>query len=262
MSSTLKYDSSGRPALPADEVHVWCAVLDLASPEVARLEETLAKDERERAARFHFENDRKNFVVARGALRNILGRYLDRDPAGVPFSYGPCGKPALFLDSKRPQLHFNLAHCSDYALYAITRNREVGIDVERIEQDRDYLEVARRFFSRNEFSALCILPISARIEAFFGGWTCKEAYAKACGKGLRCLDGFDLSLDARPPLELSDGRGRTWSLHTLIPAPGYVAAIVVQGSDCKPRLYQWRPICEPRELPLEAIAGRFGPISI
>ena len=64
--------------LGSDEVHVWRAALDLPIARVASFEQTLAADERTRAGQFHFQRDRTHFIVARGLLRTILGRYLAR----------------------------------------------------------------------------------------------------------------------------------------------------------------------------------------
>jgi len=228
--------------LPASEVHVWCAALDLEPADLNRLGETLAPDERARAACFRFPKDWQHFVAGRAVLRDILARYLHLEPAEVQFSYGPCGKPFLLRDSGLHELRFNLAHSHGLALYAIARSREVGIDLERIEPDRADQQVAERFFSRREFSGLCTLPASLQVEAFFNCWTRKEAYVKARGEGLLMrLDSFDVSLAPGQPAELLNvGDGR-WSLHALTSVPGYAAAVVVEGPDCNLRLWKWKP---------------------
>lgn len=69
----------------SDKVHIWRATLDLPVSRVASFEQTLAADQRTRAGRFHFQKDRTHFIVARGFLRAILGRYLNRDPRTLRF---------------------------------------------------------------------------------------------------------------------------------------------------------------------------------
>ena len=232
--------SWGAPALPANEVHVWRATLDLDPAGLDCLEKTLAPNERARAAGFRFSRDREQFVSGRGILRDILARYLGREPEELRFGCGPCGKPFLLRNSAGPELHFNLAHSYGLALYAIARNRKVGVDLERIHAGLADQQVAERFFSRRESSALRTLEESLRVEAFFNCWTRKEAYVKARGEGLLVrLDSFDVTLTPGRPAELLGGDGG-WSVHALTPLPGYAAAVVVEGSNCDPRLWTWR----------------------
>src|SRR5262245_12891009 len=80
------YDLTLTPAT----VHVWPVDLDRPAAD-----ETLAPDERERAARFRFERDRLRFVAGRAALRCILALYLGLAPHEVAFEQGTHGKPAL-----------------------------------------------------------------------------------------------------------------------------------------------------------------------
>src|SRR6266568_2235902 len=73
MSLTPSLPSSFQ--LASDEVHSWCASLDVPPETSARLCATLTPDERTRSARFQFERDQQRFIVARGVLRDLLGRY-------------------------------------------------------------------------------------------------------------------------------------------------------------------------------------------
>jgi len=226
--------------LQGREIHVWRAALDLDPAGVDGLEKTLASDERARAARFRFPKDRKRFVARRGILREILASYLGQEPRKLQFRCRPGGKP--FLSCRTHELHFNLAHSQGLALYAIACQREVGVDLERIEHHLADLEVAERFFSPRECWALRNLPASLRVEAFFNCWTRKEAYLKARGEGLLApLDSFDVSVTPSQPAALLNGGDTTWSLCALTPAPGYAAALVWEGSDCNLKQWEWRP---------------------
>ena len=115
----------------------------------------LHADERARAERFHFQSDREHFIVARGALRAILGFYLKRAPECLSFRYSSHGKPALALESGEDPIHFNMSHSHGVALYAVTCGREVGIDLEFIRSDLEVEQIAERFFSRQE---ICDTP--------------------------------------------------------------------------------------------------------
>lgn len=228
-----------------DEAHVWRVALRQDATVVSALRETLTPDERARADKFHFERDREHYVVARGALRDILGHYLAAPPASIRFSYSRHGKPALAGGAVPAHLRFNLSHSGELALVAVTRGREVGLDIELIRADLAGLDIAERFFSPREVRALLALPTELRTTAFFNCWTRKEAYIKALGEGLsHPLRSFAVSLAPSETAKLlsTDGdpqEAARWSLVDLSPGEGYAAALAVEG--CAPliRCWQW-----------------------
>ena len=221
--------------LGSDEAHVWRAALDQTTSQIESFRHTLAADEQARVERFYFRRNREHFIVARGVLRALLGFYLNNAPECLSFRYSSHGKPALAWESGGDMIRFNLSHSHGVALYAVTRGREVGIDLEYIRSDLEVEQIAERFFSRREIVTLRALPIDLRTYAFFLCWTRKEAYIKARGEGLSLpLDQFDVSLiPGEPAALLSTHRGShealRWSLQELTPAPGYVAALGVEG---------------------------------
>ncbi len=231
--------------LAEDEVHVWRAHLDLAPAQVRELLRTLTPDERARARRFRFRRDRDRFIVARGVLRAILGRYLGVDPGRLRFRYSPYGKPALADEFEDEGIRFNLAHSQGIALYAVSRGRDVGVDVEYVRADLADERIAERFFSPREVAMLRAVPAEQRREAFFHCWTRKEAYVKARGEGLSLpLDQFDVSLAPGEPAALLSTPGdppevTRWSLRALDPGPGYIAALAVEGNGWRLRCWQW-----------------------
>jgi 4'-phosphopantetheinyl transferase len=230
------------PTLSNDEVHVWRTALDMPESHVRSLWHTLTVDERQRAERYVFQQDRTHFVVARGLLRVLLGRYLRQDPQHLRFTYGPHGKPALATDPGGATLHFNVSHSHGLALYALTHGREVGVDVERIRPEVVQEKVAEHFFSPREVTVLRALPTPLQATAFFACWTRKEAYIKAKGDGLALpLNQFDVSLAPGEPATLlhtawDPQEAARWAMQDLAPAPGYRAAVAVAGHD-------WRLTC-------------------
>jgi 4'-phosphopantetheinyl transferase len=223
-------------------VHVWYAELDQFAGQQGQLLDVLSADERGRAERFHFAKDRAHFIAARGLLRRILSRYLDLPPHQLSFSYSPYGKPALSCENDCHALLFNVSHSHGIALYAITRGREVGVDIEYVRHDMVGESIAERFFSAQEVARLRALPAEAQPLAFFKCWTRKEAFIKAIGEGLSFpLDQFEVSLDAKEPsaiVSVRDDPRETsrWSLRALPVRKGYVAALVVEG-------HEWRLEC-------------------
>ena len=228
--------------LEEDEVHVWIVRLDLVSGVTDQLQQTLDTDEASRASRFHFEKDRSHFIAARGRLRTILGKYLNLDPKTLRFGYGRQGKPFLF---DNPDLRFNLSHSAGMALIAVTLNREIGIDLERIRPEFASETIAEKFFSAQETASLRALPAEVQPEAFFNCWTRKEAYLKARSDGLSFpLDQFSVSLIPGEPAALlsfvseSDEITR-WSVIHLNPGSGYVGALLVEGHGLQLRTFQF-----------------------
>ncbi len=229
------------------EVHVWRAALDLETPPIRNLAQTLSADEQIRAAWFRFERDRRHFIAVRGVLRAILARYLDNEPSRILFYYNAHGKPFLDGRSGDDGLRFNLSHSHGMALFAVTRGRKVGIDIEAIRPAVADERIAEQFFSPSEVAALRSLPPEVQAEAFFACWTRKEAYVKARGEGLALpLDHFSVSLAPGEPAALLKTRGNSqeasrWSLQALAPGPGYAASLAVEGQSCHLTCWQWSP---------------------
>ena len=217
------------------EVHVWRGWLDLPQLDIQALEQTLSDDERVRAQRFRFVKDRTHFIAARGWLRAILGRYLLKEPQTLSFSYNAHGKPSLAEMPESESLSFNVTHARGMALYAITRNRAIGVDLEYIQRPMEWESIAERFFSPYEVSMLRAVPPDRRHIAFFNCWTRKEAYIKARGLGLSlALDQFDVSLTPGEPAAFLNIREEgqnisNWSLYELYPGNDYAAALALEG---------------------------------
>jgi 4'-phosphopantetheinyl transferase len=234
-----------RLKVTAEEVHVWAGDLDQPPYCVEKLSGYLTADERHRADRFHFERDREHFIVARGILRDILGRYVDVEPGHLRFCYGKYGKPGLSTDPGTDPIRFNVSHSKGLALFAVTYGREVGVDVEWIRPGLIEEQIPERFFSANEVRVLRSLPRELQTEAFFNCWTRKEAYIKAKGEGLSMpLDCFDVSLAPGEAAALLSTRGDAdeasrWSLSELDVAPGFAAALVVEDKGWRLKCFQW-----------------------
>jgi len=234
--------------LASDEVHSWCASLDVSPETSARLYATLTPDERTRRERFRFERDQQRFIVARGVLRDLLGRYLQIQPGKISFVYNAFGKPDLSPEFAN-RLKFNLSHSAGLALIAIATASNVGVDLEYIRAQSDYADIARHFFSADEVDYLSALPGHLYDEAFFSCWTKKEAYLKARGEGLAIpLNSFSVPLTTGPahtPVDLYVASkdivpAKRWSLYTLRPASGYAGALAIEGTGWRLRQWQWR----------------------
>jgi 4'-phosphopantetheinyl transferase len=233
------------PELSPQSVHVWRASLEFESERLDRFALTLSDDERTRAQRFVLERDKNSFIAARGILRDLLAHYSGRTPGDIEFVYGPQGKPALSHRGTANPIRFNLSHSHGLAVLAVTREREVGVDVEKIQPERAGEAIAKRYFSVEEVEELRALPTDQQAEGFFLCWTRKEAYVKALGEGLRFpLDRFRVSLSPGKPALLYAAADAHWSMEAFDPSfnseARYAAAVVAEGKDARAEYFQWK----------------------
>jgi 4'-phosphopantetheinyl transferase len=213
--------------LAPNAVHIWRAWLDTSDAERARLLQFLNEEEIARANRFVFARDREHFIVARGRLREILNRYLQQPPASFQFAAAKFGKLSL---PAHPQFRFNVSHSHGLALYAVSLDRELGIDVEKIRPEFTGEDIAARYFSAAEQTELKNVSNEERAQAFFLCWTRKEAYIKARGEGLQiALDSFDVSLTPGRAPTLRSVDEHQWRMESFPPAAGFAAAIMGEG---------------------------------
>ncbi len=193
--------------------------------------DVLAADENARADRLVRAVDQTRFRVVRGALRRILGRWLERDPAALRFVYGAQGKPVL---ADHP-LAFNVSHSHERALIAVGAVPAIGIDLQRHDPRTRYDAIARRFFAADDAAGLAALPAALRPAAFFATWARTEAVVKALGGGLaENLSRFTVGVGDPPrlvppvaaewpPLHLADlAVGDGWSAALAYAGPAQV----------------------------------------
>lgn len=232
-------------ALERHQVHAWRASLNRESSQVEQFWSLLSEDERLRAERFRFQKDRDHYIVGRGLLRTILGRYLHQEPEQLRFCYSPYDKPSLAPEFGGDTLSFNLSHAHGLAIYAVTWHRRIGVDLEYLDSKAFEDGIAERFFSQSEVEALYSLPAEAREAAFFTCWTRKEAFIKAVGEGLSIpLDQFEVSLKPGEPAALLRTSGdpheaARWSMQELHPGSNFKGALCVEGHDWQLECWQW-----------------------
>jgi 4'-phosphopantetheinyl transferase len=228
--------------LAHDEVHVWWTRLDAPDTVLASLYQSLRTDERDRASRFKVPLPGRRFVIGRAFLRLALSRYLQIKPYDLQFETSAYGKPALAGNS---DLRFNLSHSEDLAVVAITSERQIGVDVERVRDDVDARELSDRFFSEQEAEWVRSNPGSELIQRFFTCWTAKEAYVKASGEGLSLpLKNFSVIPGPHyPELSLTifdnPAESHRWTMLQLQPTADFCGALAVEGSNCRIRQGQW-----------------------
>jgi 4'-phosphopantetheinyl transferase len=201
-------------------VEIYVADLDALPPDREDWS-ILAPDEVERAQRFRFDRHRTRFVRCRVLLRQLIAKAIEIDAASIAFRYGAYGKPEL------DAIHFNVSHSGPMAAVALTHEGPIGIDVETIDRKREVVALARTAFSPDERAAIALLSHEEQIDAFFRGWTRKEAYMKLLGTGFSMPpDSFTVSLNAEPLSTIGE-----FVLRDLVIAEGYACAMAMRGGD-------------------------------
>jgi 4'-phosphopantetheinyl transferase len=233
--------------LGAAAVHVWALSLQVC-PEVLRgFGHLLDSTEQARAARIQGERARNRYVAGRCALRQILARHLNEQPASFQFDYTPKGKPFLVGYAARGGLHFNMAHSEDLAVVAVSPQPYIGIDLERVRPVDGPLEMAPVLCSAREQAEFQSIPPGGRAAAFLRIWTRKEAVLKATGQGIGdALAQIEVTFQPDQPARLVGlpedvaAVSAQWSLRELTPAAGFIAVLAQPGQPSPLCCWHWK----------------------
>jgi 4'-phosphopantetheinyl transferase len=185
----------------------------------------LSDDERERADRYLVEHARLEYLTGRLLVRTTLSRYAPVAPENWRFDVNEHGCPTV------PGLHFNLSHSGGLAVLIVSKEHEVGVDVEPLSRGGECLEVAESVFSPRELAGLFALEPALRPRRALDLWTLKEAYIKARKKGLALpLDRFSF-VGFDPPRVVVDPEiddGKEWRFELRV-VGSFQVACAVQG---------------------------------
>ncbi len=198
-------------------------------------ERPLSAAECVRGARFKFEKDRKRFIAVRSSLRKILARETGVAPEDLVIWEANHEKPRLVIPPGVQQVHFNVSHSGDYAVIAVSRDAQVGVDIEQIRAGQPFLDLARRFYSARENSWLQSIAPERQAEAFCRIWAVKEAVLKCAGLGLSVpTQNVDVVFTANAP-PIVKCRDPEWkqlerfSVQELRLVDGYASALAVDA---------------------------------
>jgi 4'-phosphopantetheinyl transferase len=212
----------GTPELHEHEAHIWSASLNVSDAQLKQMRAVLSRDEILRSERSPLIEERHRFTVSRGVLRHVLAPYVGVDARDIQFAYGHAGKP--YLIDNTGNIHFNMSHSGDLALVAVTRSREIGVDVEKLCDMPEMDDIVVRFFSDSAKAEFQSAPIAERVQVFFRCWTEREAISKCTGDGIA---------DDKPlPVE-------GISVIPLLPAIGYVGSLAINGPALKLRTWNF-----------------------
>ncbi|XKM13490.1 4'-phosphopantetheinyl transferase superfamily protein [Orbaceae bacterium ac157xtp] len=120
----------------------------------------------------------KQFIAGRFLLANLLHDHFQQ----------PQLPPIIIANNSRPCFNnpnypdFNISHSGEFIAVAVATQGKIGLDVEVNRPRKNYLNIARTFFSQNENNWLTTQkdPLSA----FWQLWTLRESAVKLYSKGV------------------------------------------------------------------------------
>ena len=198
------------------QIHLWRVSINLPDNRLDAFTATLSADEHARADTFIRNLRRRRFITGRGALRDILSRYLHITPTQVQIEITEDGKPILTMP-ETGGLHFNIAHAHDYLLIGIAR-QPIGVDFEFLQNDLDLPGIALRNFSPEQTELLLSKNPDEQQYLFYIYWTRLEAHLKAIGTGF--IEKTENKPDHPQPTPLCCN---------IEPMPQYMAAIAIEN---------------------------------
>jgi 4'-phosphopantetheinyl transferase len=130
--------------------------------------------------------------VQHGVLRKLLAGYMGCEPRQVDIRTNTNGKPYLACPDSAA-IQFSVSHSDGLAVYALSRIDSIGVDIEKICQFPDMLEIVEEQFTLREKQEILSCPEDRRLLLFYRFWTRKEAVLKAQGEGLlKALNSVDV----------------------------------------------------------------------
>ncbi len=221
---------SGELRRPEMHCDLWTVDLEQLPVHADELQAALNAEEIAHLGRFSNPGARRAFLGSRGFLRRLAAGYLQADPATLRLAIGAHGKPSL---ADFPELHFNISH-SQNRLVLLFAPCQCGVDIESLGRQVDYQPIMKRFFGPGEIASW--QAQSEPRQAFFRGWTRKEAYLKATGEGISGLGRVRISfapdlVKAVTGLDGSEKPADFWHFFDFALAPNYVGSVALAGRD-------------------------------
>jgi phosphopantetheinyl transferase len=191
----------------------------------------LSQAELRRADRFVSHRD-KTLFTQRRAFRRFCGALALKSSlplSQIDFKETENGRPYL---SDLGNFWFSFSSCRFGFVGAWSSTHGIGVDFEDQTRDLEAADIARRFFSGAEASAVEAACGPERLRTFFQIWCLKEAALKSIGEGLPFgLDRFEFELEPNPRVvRAPDGHGKPeqFNVH-VIERTGSCAAIVIRS---------------------------------
>ncbi|HVE50466.1 MAG TPA: 4'-phosphopantetheinyl transferase superfamily protein [Casimicrobiaceae bacterium] len=212
---------------PVARIELWWCELAADDSALEVYSQWLSEAERQRASRYGKPALARRYIAGRAALRWILARERNIDPAAVPIEQDRRGRPRSHGGPD-----FNVSNTRGIALIALSRldGVRVGVDVEHRDRKLEHVGLSRKYLTRREQESLEGRDDDERRRTFLRLWTCKEAMSKATGDALSApIRAIDVS--QTPTLRLIHGpppyEPQAWTLHALDVPESFIATLAV-----------------------------------
>lgn len=140
--------------------------------------ETVSREKKDTLRRIKNRESYLRSLAGEGMIRQKAAEKTGMHPQQLVIWKNEYGKP-YFLNL--PEVHFNISHSGEWVL-GILSEKECGIDVELVKEAQ--MDVAKRFFAKEEYELLLQKEGEERRALFYELWTLKERYVKYKGMGL------------------------------------------------------------------------------
>ena len=156
---------------------------------ISGLLQYISPEKQHRVYTFRNPRDAQHALIGDLLIRAIACRYLNIKNGELQFQENKYGKPYL---KGIENFCYNLSHSGKWVVCAAD-NEPIGVDIEEIVPIQ--MDIAQRYFSKEEMNYVMEKPESKRVEAFYNIWTFKESYIKALGFGLsKELNSFSINI--------------------------------------------------------------------
>ena len=212
----------------AGDVDAW--LLDTSRcPRISDAEfECLSKWETARAERFIFANEASRYLNGQLHLRTVLSRYAGGDPLKIRLRNSPSGQ---FFVRASPEIKVVTNHSGRYVLYVVTRHRQAGAGMQRVNAAEEGSLIAENFFSPSECRTLKQMAAIPQAKAFSQCWSRRSALLQVLQNyPLASLELPDLLAEAPFSAVVPSKSGAaTWTLTDLPQIQDSVASLAVEG---------------------------------
>ncbi|HSD64457.1 MAG TPA: 4'-phosphopantetheinyl transferase superfamily protein [Ignavibacteriaceae bacterium] len=228
-----------------NEVHVWNYPLNIVDTDVEYFYGLLTDEEKKGIDKIRLQGVRDGRVISKVIVKDIISKYLGVNSDQIKYSYNRFGKPVLPEDINFPGLNFNISHSESLGIIALVKQKQIGVDLERIIDLADLDDIIKLCFSKNEQGFFKDLEGLEKTKLFYKVWTGKEAFIKAIGKGFSFpLENISFELNINKEIiisEISDFQDNIdkWHVYNFSPEENYTSTIVVNMNSFLTKKFYW-----------------------
>ena len=175
--------SDGKHVCDNNEIYLYTMSLSSSRHDILNLVTCLTSQERDQANSYYTKELSEDYVISHSTLRQVLSHHTKTHPYDIEFFIGKYGKP--YLKNNQQNIEFNMSHSKDILCIVVTKDEEIGVDIEFKDSSINIEELQNLVFSTQETKYINSLESRAqKRDCFYNLWTLKESMVKAIGLGL------------------------------------------------------------------------------